>query len=290
MFIGALSVEVFAITGDGLDTPVSKSNRNKIVLTEQRNETVFVMITDQSVKIRLCGALAVLITSLGLFVSSAKANHGPKTWAVASNSVVVVNPTWPGHDRPGFGAPAGTAPAGTGIYFGVDGARKTPFIITAAHVVAQAKAIEIVDIAGVNSPAYLHAIDVRRDIAILRVDKTGPAIAVAKDEATVGSHVCALGNSFGLGISFSCGVVSAIGRTNLKINRIEDFIQTDAAINPGSSGGALVNSYGRLVGMIDAIFTKEADIDAGVNFAVSVGLIKAALTEFKDTGHSFYGS
>ena len=276
------------MTGDGLDTPVSKNNRNKIVLTERRNEMVFVMIADQSVKIRLCGALAVLIISLGMLVSSAKADHGPKTWTDASNSVVLVNPTWPGYDRPGFGAPAGTAPAGTGIYFGVDGARKTPFIITAAHVVARAKAIEIVDIAGVKSPAYLYAVDMRRDIAILRVDKTGPAIAVAKDEPTVGSHVCALGNSFGLGISFSCGVVSAVGRTNLKINRVEDFIQTDAAINPGSSGGALVNSDGRLVGMIDAIFTKEADIDAGVNFAVSVRLIKAALAEFKDTGHSFY--
>ena len=276
------------MTGDGLDTPVSNSNRNKIVLTERCNETVFVMIADQSVKIGLCGALAVLIINLGFFVSSAKADHGPKTWADSANSVVVVNPTWPGYDRPGFGAPAGTAPAGTGIYFGVDGARKTPFIITAAHVVARAKAIEIVDIAGVKSPAYLYAVDMRRDIAILRVDKTGPAIAVAKDEPTVGSHVCALGNSFGLGISFSCGVVSAVGRTNLKINRVEDFIQTDAAINPGSSGGALVNSDGRLVGMIDAIFTKEADIDAGVNFAVSVRLIKAALAEFKDTGHSFY--
>ena len=258
------------------------------MFTEQRDETVFVMIADQSVKMRLCRALAILMISLGLFVSSAKADHGTKTWADAAASVVVVSPTWPGYERPGFGAPAGTAPAGTGVYFGVDGARKTPFIITAAHVVARAKAIEIVNIAGVKSPAHLYAVDTRRDIAILRVDKTGPAIAVAKDEPTVGSHVCALGNSFGLGISFSCGVVSAVGRANLKINRIEDFIQTDAAINPGSSGGALVNSDGRLVGMIDAIFTKEADIDAGVNFAVSVRLIKAALTDFKDTGHSFY--
>ena len=276
------------MTCDGLDTPVSKSNRNKIVLMERRNETVFVMIADQSVKMRLCGALALLMISLGLFASSAKADHGPKTWAVAANSVVVVNPTWPGYERPGFGAPAGVAPAGTGIYFGVDGARKTPFIITAAHVVARAKAIEIVDIAGVKSPAYVYAVDMRRDIAILRVDKTGPAIAVAKDEPMVGSHVCALGNSFGLGISFSCGVVSAVGRTNLKINRIEDFIQTDSAINPGSSGGALVNSEGRLVGMIDAIFTKEADIDAGVNFAVSIRLIEEALIAFKAAGHSFH--
>ena len=110
-----------------------------------------------------------------------KADHGPKTWAVAANSVVVVTRhgqamtaldlahRWESHRR---------AP----VYFGVDGARKTPFIITAAHVVARAKAIEIVDISGVKSPAYLYAVDMRRDIAILQVDKTGPSIAIAKDE------------------------------------------------------------------------------------------------------------
>ena len=89
----------------------------------------------------------------------------------------------------------------------------------------------------------------------------------------IGDHVCVIGNSFGLGLSFSCGVISALGRKNIGINKIEDFIQTDAAVNPGSSGGALVNSTGEIIGMVDAIFTKEADIDAGVNFAISNKLI-----------------
>ena len=284
----ALLAGGLAITGDGVDRPVDKSKRKKAVIMERRDETIFVMTADQPVKTWLCGALVVLIASLGVFANPAKADHGPKTWANAVASVVVVNPTWPGYNRPGFGAPAGTAPAGTGVYFAVDGAQKTPFVITAAHVVERAKAIEIVDMSGAASAAYLAAVDVDRDIAILRVDRTGPAIDVAMDEPAVGSHVCALGNSFGLGISFSCGVVSAVGRTNIKINRIEDFIQTDAAINPGSSGGALVDSAGRLVGMIGAIFTKDADIDAGVNFAVSARLIEAALNRFKATGHSFY--
>ena len=73
----------------------------------------------------------------------------------------------------------------------------------------------------------------------------------------------------------SCGVISALNRTDIGFNAIEDFIQTDAAVNPGSSGGALVNSDGQLLGMIAAIFTKEADIDAGVNFAISASLLLA---------------
>jgi S1-C subfamily serine protease len=75
----------------------------------------------------------------------------------------------------------------------------------------------------------------------------------------------------------TCGIVSAVRRSNIGFNDIEDFIQTDAAVNPGMSGGALVDPQGRLVGLIDGIFTKEADIDAGVNFAISVPLIQQSL-------------
>ena len=89
--------------------------------------------------------------------------------------------------------------------------------------------------------------------------------------------MCAIGNSFGLGTSITCGIVSALNRRNIGINMIEDFIQTDAAVNPGMSGGALVDPYGRLVGVVDAIFTKTADIDAGVNFAISVALLSASI-------------
>jgi len=87
--------------------------------------------------------------------------------------------------------------------------------------------------------------------------------------------VCAIGNSFGLGTSITCGIVSALNRRNIGINMIEDFIQPDAAVNPGMSDGALVDPYARLIGVVDAIFTKTADIDAGVNFAISVALLSA---------------
>ena len=83
----------------------------------------------------------------------------------------------------------------------------------------------------------------------------------------------------------SCGVISGELRSNLGFNPVESFVQTDAAVNPGVSGGALVSAQGQLVGMISAIYTKDADIDAGVNFAVSNSLIQRWLSQF-DLGPS----
>ena len=76
-----------------------------------------------------------------------------------------------------------------------------------------------------------------------------------------------------LDLGITCGVVSAIGRKNTGFNKIENFVQTDAAANPGSSGGALVNKNGELIGMMSGIFTKNTDTNSGVNFAVSSELI-----------------
>ena len=135
--------------------------------------------------------------------------------------------------------------------------------------------------------AMIHAIDTRRDIAILRTELTGAGIAIRQNEPLIGSHVCALGNSFGLGTGMTCGIVSAVRRSNIGFNDIEDFIQTDAAVNPGMSGGALVDPQGRLVGLIDGIFTKKADIDAGVNFAISVPLIQQSLASQLKAGVQF---
>ena len=217
----------------------------------------------------------------------ALADHGRQTWANAASSVVIVNPTWPGYNRPGFGAPPGTAPAGSGVYIAVDGVKPKGLVLTAAHVVYRASSIEIVDFAGRSADAEIIAIDMRRDLALLKSPLDGKAISLRRDTPDVGSHVCALGNSFGLGVSISCGVVSAVNRTKVKINEIEDFVQTDAAINPGGSGGALVDADGQLVGLVDAIFTKEADIDAGVNFAVSISLIDSWINNLKARGDVF---
>ena len=211
------------------------------------------------------------VLACALLTNMARADHGPATWSAAAPSVVVIEPTWPGYNRPGFGAPPGTAPAGTGIFIGTgDGSNH---LFTAAHVIARATEIEIVTEDGMRHAAAVIAVDNQRDIAILETKLKRRPITLRLTDPAIGEHGCAIGNSFGLGLSISCGVVSAIHRRQIGFNPIEDFVQTDAAINPGGSGGALVDADGRLIGMIDGIFTKEADIDAGVNFAVSVPLL-----------------
>ena len=211
------------------------------------------------------------VLACALLTNMARADHGPATWSAAAPSVVVIEPTWPGYNRPGFGAPPGTAPAGTGIFIGTgDGSNH---LVTAAHVITRATEIEIVTEDGMRHAAAVIAVDNQRDIAILETKLKRRPIMLRLTDPAIGEHGCAIGNSFGLGLSISCGVVSAIHRKQVGFNPIEDFVQTDAAINPGGSGGALVDADGRLIGMIDGIFTKEADIDAGVNFAVSVPLL-----------------
>ena len=213
--------------------------------------------------------MAVLTCTL--LTNIVRADHGPATWLAATPSVVVIEPTWPGYNRPGFGAPPGTAPAGTGIFIGTG--NPSNYLVTAAHVITRATEIEIVTEEGMRYAATVIAVDNQRDIAILETKLKRRPITLRLTDPAIGEHGCAIGNSFGLGLSISCGVVSAIHRKQVGFNPIEDFVQTDAAINPGGSGGALVDADGRLIGMIDGIFTKEADIDAGVNFAVSVPLL-----------------
>ncbi len=189
-------------------------------------------------------------------------------WEKAAPSVVSVLPTWPGFKKPGFGAPPGTAPEGTGIVISSLG-----HILTASHVVKRAKLIEIRDINGNKFLAKLILDDPKTDLAIIKAEIDIPPINISKDKPKIASSVCLISNSFGLDLGITCGVVSALGRKNLGFNKIENFVQTDAAANPGSSGGALVNKSGELIGMMSGIFTKNTDTNSGVNFAVSSELI-----------------
>lgn len=223
-----------------------------------------------------------------------QADHGEQTWRNANKKVVSVLPKWPGYIQPGTGAPPGTAPEGSGFYISpVDSPilaspsaehARSVFILTAAHVINSAETIHIRRHDGTILPARLIVTDIDRDLALLQVDQAAPALVPSLEPISPGRHVCVIGNSFGLGLSLSCGVVSAIERRQIGFNAIEDFVQTDAAVNPGASGGALITGTGDLIGMVDAIFTKEADIDAGVNFAISAALIVEALENWQASG------
>ncbi len=203
------------------------------------------------------------------------AKHNNQKWDTTFKSVVSVLPTWPGYEKPGFGAPSGIAPEGTGFYFKFrDREDFSKYILTAFHVIEKAKQVEVEYFDKSKEVVEIIFSDKETDIAILKSKTKIKPLKFSKKNIYIGSHVCVVGNSFGLGASLTCGVVSALNRKNLGFNAIEDFIQTDAAVNPGDSGAPLLNSFGELIGMVDAIYTKEADIDAGVNFAINKRLIE----------------
>ncbi|WP_298964057.1 trypsin-like peptidase domain-containing protein [uncultured Roseibium sp.] len=195
----------------------------------------------------------------------------------ALEHVVSVLPVWPGHDQGGQGARPGQAPEGSGVVL------REGVIATAWHVVEPARRIDVRLHDGRIIPARLMAHDASTDIALLKVEEKLQPIATAPPPNLV-QPVCAIGNAFGLGLSFTCGVVSAKGISNAGFNEIEDFVQTDATANPGSSGGALVDTDGRLVGMMSAIFASGSDTNIGMNFAISTELLLRVAEALIDTG------
>jgi S1-C subfamily serine protease len=195
------------------------------------------------------------------------------------DSVVSVLPLWPGQERGGQPQlPPGTAPEGTATAI-----RDGGYLVTALHVVARATAITVRLPDGREIPAELIGRDPATDLAVLKVAAELPPLPEAPEPA-LGAPVCAVGNQFGLDLSVTCGVVSALHRSGTGFNPIEDFVQTDASVNPGASGGPLVDAQGRLVGILSAIFTKDADADIGINFAASVALVRRVTDDLIDHG------
>ena len=212
-----------------------------------------------------------IITTIILFIilsAQAFSSDYSKTWINASPSVVSVLPTWPGFEKPGFGAPAGTAPEGSGVIISDQG-----LIVTASHVISRAKEVLIRDIDGNRYKVEIIFNDPKTDLAILKSDIINKKINVDVSRPNIGSRICLISNSFGLDINITCGIVSQNKISGIGFNPIEDFIQIDAAANPGSSGGAVVNVRGELVGIMSGIFTKQSDTNVGVNFAISSDLL-----------------
>lgn len=200
----------------------------------------------------------------------------------ALNSVVSVLPVWPNRPQGGGGAPPGTTPEGSGVVVAPEG-----LIATAWHVIEPAESIDVRLADGRILPAELVGHDQRSDIALLRVAAPLEPAPPAPRPA-LADPVCAIGNAFGLGLSVTCGVVSALDVSGARFNPVEDFVQTDAALNPGSSGGALVDAQGRLVGMLSAIFASGSDTNIGVNFAVSQPLLTRVVADLADDGQVDY--
>lgn len=202
----------------------------------------------------------------------------------ALEKTVSVLPVWPGKPQGGTGAPTGAAPEGTGISIAPGG-----LIATAYHVIEPAERIDVRLADGRIFGAEVLGADPSSDIALLRIPVDLPVFETSPD-VPLASQACIIGNAYGLDLSVTCGVVSALNVSRAGFNPVEDFVQTDAAANPGSSGGALVDAEGRLIGMVSAIFAARADTNIGVNFAVSSPLLLRVVEDLRASGSVSYVS
>ena len=168
---------------------------------------------------------------------------------------------------------------GSGFVISEDG-----YIVTNNHVVQNASDIQVTFTNGLKLEAELIAFDNETDLALLKVDTTDklPSLEFGdSDSAKVGSWVMAIGNPHGLGGSVTAGIVSARGR--MLGGRYDDFIQTDAAINRGNSGGPLFNLDGEVIGVNSMILSPSGG-SIGLGFAIPSNLAKNIIDQLKDTG------
>jgi serine protease Do len=183
---------------------------------------------------------------------------------------------------------------GSGVIISADG-----YIVTNNHVIEGADEISVTLNDRRNYQAKVIGTDPSTDIALIKIEEKGLSFITFgnSDELKVGEWVLAVGNPLNLTSTVTAGIVSAKGRSigilggNNRAQRdksysnlsIESFIQTDAAVNPGNSGGALVNTRGELVGINTAIIS-SSNAFSGYSFAVSVSIVKKVVTDIKEYG------
>lgn len=158
--------------------------------------------------------------------------------------------------------------------------RANGIIVTNNHVIGGADSIQVVLADRREFAAVVVLADPRTDLAILKIDAGDEELPVLEltdsDTVEVGDISLAIGNPFGVGQTVTSGIVSATARTNQGISDFQFFIQTDASVNPGNSGGALVGLDGRLIGINTAIFTRTGD-SAGIGFAIPSNMVKTVV-------------
>ncbi len=180
------------------------------------------------------------------------------------------------------------AGSGSGVIISSEG-----YIVTNNHVIEDASEIEVILNDNTKYTAKLIGADPSTDIAVLKIEGTGfqPIPIGNSDDLRIGEWVLAVGNPFNLTSTVTAGIVSAKARninllsdrTQQNIVPIESFIQTDAAVNPGNSGGALVNTKGELVGINTAIASQTGSY-SGYSFAIPVNLVQKVMRDLIDYG------
>jgi serine protease DegQ len=159
------------------------------------------------------------------------------------------------------------------------------YILTNHHVVESVDQIEVALADSRKVSARVVGTDPDTDLAVLKIELPQlPTITFAKaDQVRVGDVVLAIGNPFGVGQTVTFGIVSGLGRSQLGISTFESFIQTDATIHPGNSGGALVDASGNLVGINTAIYS-QTGASMGIGYAIPVSIARQVMEQIIQEG------
>ncbi len=170
--------------------------------------------------------------------------------------------------------------AGSGFLISADG-----YVVTNNHVVENAEDVTVVLDSGDEHEAEIVGTDPRTDLALLKIDDVNdlPYVEFSDDEARIGEWVVAVGNPFGLGGTVTAGIISARGR-DIAGNNYGDFLQIDAAVNRGNSGGPAFNLDGKVVGVNTAIFSPNGG-NVGIAFAIPAATVKQIVDDLKDDGN-----
>ncbi len=169
---------------------------------------------------------------------------------------------------------------GSGVIIDAEG-----YIVTNYHVIRGARSGRVQLSDGREATPTVVGTDADTDLALLKIelDDLTPIRIGRSDQMSIGDVVLAIGNPYGLSQTVTQGIVSATGRGLLGLTTFENYIQTDAAINSGNSGGALVNVRGELIGINTAVVSREVDIE-GISFAIPVNLVSGVVRALRENG------
>jgi serine protease Do len=184
------------------------------------------------------------------------------------------------HQRPEGSAPRRATSLGSGFIIDSKG-----LVVTNEHVVADADEITVILHDQTELKAKVIGRDAKTDLALLKVDTPHPLPALKwgnSDKTRVGDWIVAIGNPFGLGGSVTAGILSARGR-NINVGPYDDFLQTDASINKGNSGGPMFNMDGEVIGINTAIFSPTGG-SVGIGFAIPSSLAEPVIEQLRDYG------
>jgi serine protease Do len=179
----------------------------------------------------------------------------------------------------GGGHPRLTLAQGSGFFISADG-----YVVTNGHVVSDSQSVEIETDTQKTYKAKVVGTDPKTDLALLKVDGRSdfPYVAFADAVPQVGDWVLAVGNPYGLGGTVTAGIVSARGR-DIGTSPYDDFIQIDAPVNKGNSGGPAFDESGKVVGVTTAIYSPSGG-SVGIGFAIPADTVKSVIAQLKETG------